>query len=299
MKVAYCRKYVYSLPPGHRFPMEKYSLLEKQLRHQNIIDEGDFFEPDLLNEDVILLTHTQQYLDKLNTLSLTRKEERAIGFPVRKSLIDRGKAIANGTIQCALYALGNRIGMNTAGGTHHAFSDHGEGFCVFNDFAVASNYLLDQNVVGKILIVDLDVHQGNGTAHIFQNENRVFTFSMHGANNYPLRKEESDLDIPLPDQTSDTDYLEILSRTLPKLIHEESPDLIFYLSGVDVIGQDKLGRLGLTIAGCRRRDDFVFTQCAEHDIPVAVSMGGGYASDIKLILEAHTNTYKAAVDIFG
>ena len=279
--------------------MEKYSLLEEQLRHQNIIDEGDFFEPELLNEDVILLTHTKDYLDKLNTLALTRKEERAIGFPVRKSLIDRGKAIANGTIQCALHALENRIGMNTAGGTHHAFSDHGEGFCVFNDFAVASNYLLDQNVVGKILIVDLDVHQGNGTAHIFQNENRVFTFSMHGANNYPLRKEKSDLDIPLPDQTSDSDYLDILSRSLPALIREVGPDLILYLSGVDVIGEDKLGRLGMTITGCRRRDEVVFTQCAEHDIPVAVSMGGGYASDIKLILEAHTNTYKAAVDIFG
>ena len=188
--------------------------------------------------------------------------------------------------------------MNIAGGTHHAFADHGEGFCVFNDFAIASNLLLERNKCSQILIIDLDVHQGNGTASIFKDESRVFTFSMHGEKNYPVRKEFSDLDLGLPDGTSDKVYLDLLKKTLPGLINKVQPDFIFYLSGVDILASDKLGRLGVSIDGCRERDRFVFEQCKEKDIPVAVSMGGGYSEEIRYIIDAHANTFRLAQEIF-
>ena len=213
-------------------------------------------------------------------------------------LVERGTHIANGTLQCALFAQQNGIGMNIAGGTHHAFSDHGEGFCVFNDIAIAANYLLVNHLAQKILIIDLDVHQGNGTANIFQNENRVFTFSMHGLKNYPLKKEQSDLDIGLPDKTEDVLYLKTLRETLPYLLDHVEPDFIFYLSGVDVLKTDKLGRLHLSIEGCKKRDRIVLESCKKHQIPVAVSMGGGYSEQLTYIVEAHANTFRLAQEVY-
>jgi len=298
LKIAYSPIYKYELPNGHRFPMIKYELIPEQLLYEGTIKEGNFFHPDAATEETILLTHDAKYWEKLKSQQLTAKEIRKIGFPMSSQLVKRGTHIANGTFQCALYAQQFGIAMNIAGGTHHSFTNHGEGFCVFNDIAIAANKLLSSNLVNKILIVDLDVHQGNGTAQIFRNENRVFTFSMHGAKNYPTKKEQSDLDIGLPDKTEDAFYLKTLRETLPYLIDQFEPDFIFYLSGVDVLKTDKLGRLNLSIEGCKERDKIVLESCRKNQIPVAVSMGGGYSERLTHIVEAHANTYRLAQEIY-
>lgn len=298
LKIAFSSIYKYQLPEGHRFPMEKYELIPAQLLYQGIIRQEQFFEPKPLEEKWILRTHCPDYWQSLKALTISPKAARKIGFPMSSNLIERGRVIAQGTIDCALYAMKYGVAMNVAGGTHHSYKDHGEGFCVLNDFAIASNYLLDKKLVEKILIVDLDVHQGNGTAKIFEEEPRVFTFSMHGSKNYPLHKEQSDLDIPLPDGTNDESYLSILKTKLPRLVKEVAPDIILYLSGVDVLASDKLGRLGMSIAGCQERDKIVFETAKLFQIPIAVSMGGGYSPKIADIVDAHTNTFKMAQDIF-
>lgn len=299
LRIAYSPVYKYELPKGHRFPMEKYELIPEQLLYEGTVHREQFFHPGQLPEHVILMTHTKTYWEKLRTLSLSRREIRDIGFPVTRRLVERGRYIAQGTIDCALYALEHGIAMNIAGGTHHAYAHRGEGFCVYNDFAIASRYLLSENIIEQILIVDLDVHQGNGNAHIFRDDRRVFTFSMHGERNYPLRKEKSDLDIGLPDKTGDEVYLETLAETLPRLVDTVRPGLIFYLSGVDVLGSDKLGRLDLTLDGCRQRDRYVFDLARKQSIPIAVSMGGGYSTQMNTLIEAHANTFRTANEIFN
>ncbi len=298
LKIAYSPIYKYELPEGHRFPMIKYELLPEQLLYEGTVTNDHFFHPDALDDELILLTHTQIYLDKLNHQQLDRKEIRNIGFPMSDVLVRRGKHIANGTIKCAEYAMEYGIAMNIAGGTHHSFSDRGEGFCLFNDIAIAANILLYRGQVSQILIIDLDVHQGNGTAKIFEHEPRVFTFSMHGEKNYPTRKEVSNLDIGLPDKTDDRLYLQTLKETLPKLIDQVQPDFIFYLSGVDVLESDKLGRLNLSRKGCKERDRLVLQTCKDYKIPVAVSMGGGYSPMMTDIIDAHANTFRVAQDIY-
>jgi acetoin utilization deacetylase AcuC-like enzyme len=212
--------------------------------------------------------------------------------------VEREVIIADGTIKASEYALAHGIAMNIAGGTHHAYTNRGEAFCLLNDQAIGARYLQHKGLAKKILIVDLDVHQGNGTAEIFQNDTSVFTFSMHGKSNYPFKKEKSDLDIALDNNTSDASYLEVLKDTLPKLIDQEQPDFIYYLCGVDVIATDKLGKLGLSVEGCKERDRFVLEQCKANSIPVMCSMGGGYSADIKIIVDAHANTFRLAQDLF-
>jgi len=298
LKIAFSPIYKYSLPEGHRFPMIKYELLPEQLLYEGTVEDINFFHPAALTEQVILETHDTVYWQKLKDLSLTAKEIRKIGFPLSAELITRGTHISQGTIDCALYAQKYGVALNIAGGTHHAFSDRGEGFCLLNDIAIASNYLLNQELADKILVVDLDVHQGNGTAKIFEHEERVFTFSMHGAKNYPTKKEQSNLDIGMPDKTEDEYFLQTLYDNLPRLIDQEKPDFIFYLSGVDVLATDKLGRLSMTLRGCKQRDIFVLQQCKINAIPVAISMGGGYSERIADIVEAHANTFRSAQDIF-
>lgn len=298
LKIAFSETYKYELPPGHRFPMEKYSLLPEQLLYEGTIGQENFFTPGMAEEQTILLTHDAYYWDKLNSLSLSSKEIRKIGFPMTPQLVKRGRIIAEGTIQCALFAIRSGISLNIAGGTHHSFADHGEGFCVFNDVAIACNYLLFHQIVSRIMIVDLDVHQGNGNAKIFENEPRVFTFSMHGAKNYPLRKERSDVDVELDDHTDDRTYLRVLNNTLPALLDMFQPEMIFYISGVDVIKSDKLGRLALSIQGCKERDKTVFRLAKANHIPVAVSMGGGYSVRLAEIIDAHANTFRLAQEIF-
>jgi len=298
LKIAYSPIYKYSLPEGHRFPMMKYELLPEQLLYEGTVEEDSFFHPMALTESVILDTHDATYWQKLKNLSLTAKEIRKIGFPLSEELITRGTHISQGTIDCSLFAQKFGVALNIAGGTHHAFADYGEGFCLLNDIAIASNYLLNLQLARKILVVDLDVHQGNGTAKIFEQEDRVFTFSMHGAKNYPTKKENSDLDIGMPDKTEDEHYLQTLYNTLPQLIDQVRPDFIFYLSGVDVLATDKLGRLSMTLDGCKERDIFVLKQCKLNNIPVAVSMGGGYSERIADIIDAHANTFRSAQDIY-
>jgi len=278
--------------------MIKYELLPEQLLYEGTITKDAFFQPDALTNEEIKLTHCETYIDKLDNLMLSRKEVRDIGFPLRKDLIIRGKHISKGTYLCAKNAQQYGISMNTAGGTHHAFRDRGEGFCVLNDFAIASNLLLDRGEVDQILIVDLDVHQGNGNAKIFEDDPRVFTFSMHGEKNYPLRKQESNLDIGLPDNADGDLYLKHLMNVLPRLIDEVQPDFIFYLAGVDILSSDKLGRLSVSKHDCHLRDKYVLQCCKENNIPVAVSMGGGYSERISDIVDAHANTFRAAQEIF-
>lgn len=298
LKIAFSPVYKYELPAKHRFPMEKYELIPEQLLYEGTITEDNFFHPALLPEAEILRTHDAEYWHKLKTQTLSRKEERAIGFPMSEKLVTRGRHIASGTLEGAAYARQYGIAMNIAGGTHHSFTYKGEGFCVLNDIAIAADYALHTGQSRKILIVDLDVHQGNGTAQIFRNNSAVFTFSMHGAKNYPGRKEKSDLDIGLPDKTEDAPYLKILKDTLPRLLDEQMPDLVFYLSGVDVLATDKLGRLAMTREGCRERDRFVLQSCSDLNLPLVVSMGGGYSERLADITEAHANTFRLAQEIF-
>ncbi len=298
LKIAFSDIYKYRLPAGHRFPMVKYELLPEQLIYEGTIGEENLFKPGSLSDDQILMTHTEEYLNKLKSLTLSKKEERNIGFPVREDLIIRGRTISHGTYECALYALKYGVAMNIAGGTHHAYADRGEGFCIFNDMAISSNLLLHAGIVNQILFVDLDVHQGNGNAFIFRNDNRVFTFSMHGEKNYPHRKETSDLDIGVPDKIEDEPYLKLLMETLPTLIQDVQPEIIFFQSGVDILSTDKLGRLSVSMEGCRNRDQFVFNQAKLNNIPIVAVMGGGYSVNIKDIIEAHANTFRSAQYIF-
>ncbi len=298
LKIAFSPIYRYELPEGHRFPMAKYELLPEQLLWEGTVTDSHFFHPELLTEKVALLTHTPEWWAKMNELQLSEREIRAIGFPVNEHFVRRGRHISNGTLECTLWAMQHGCAMNIAGGTHHAFADRGEGFCCFNDQAVAANWLLDRGLAQKILIVDLDVHQGNGTAKIFEHEPRVFTFSMHGARNYPIRKEQSNLDIGLPDGMEDEAYLKILRETLPRLADEFEPDFVFFQSGVDILATDKLGRLNISREGCRERDRIVFAFCKTNRLPVVASMGGGYSPRIADIVEAHANTFRVAQELF-
>jgi acetoin utilization deacetylase AcuC-like enzyme len=298
LKIAFDPIYAHPLPEGHRFPMLKYELIPAQLLHEGIITKENLFSPGLLTEDIIVKTHDQDYWHQLRDLTLSPKDQRRTGFPLSARLIEREIRIARGTIDGCSFAFTHGVAFNVAGGTHHAGSNWGEGFCLLNDQAIAANYLLYNNLAKSILIIDLDVHQGNGTAQIFENEARVFTFSMHGDKNFPFRKERSDLDIPLADGVGDDEYLDILYNTLPGLIDQHRPDFIFYLSGVDILDTDKLGKLALTKEGCKARDKFVFEQCIANNIPVQVCMGGGYSPQIKDIVEAHCNTFKIAIDLY-
>ena len=298
LKIAYNPIYCHPLPEGHRFPMLKYELIPEQLIYEGTCTEENFFSPTEVAKHWVLGVHDEKYFNDLLSLNLDPKMERRIGFPISEMLVMRELVITQGTIDCCHFALKNGISMNIAGGTHHAYANKGEGFCLLNDVAIAANYLLENQIVNKILVVDLDVHQGNGTAVIFQNEPRVFTFSMHGKENYPLKKENSDLDIELPTYCEDEQYLHILFKTLPQLIDRQKPEFIFFISGVDILASDKLGKLKVSMEGCRRRDEFVFEQAIKHKIPIVVSMGGGYSPRISDIVEAHCNTFRLAEKMY-
>ncbi|MEP6847130.1 MAG: histone deacetylase [Panacibacter sp.] len=299
IKIAYDEIYAHPLPEGHRFPMSKYELIPEQLLHEGTMMAGNFFAPQQCAEEIVLLTHNKIYFEKLINQTLSAAEQRKIGFPQSPQLTQRELVITQGTIDCCMHALQFGVALNIAGGTHHAFADRGEGFCLLNDIAVAANDLLRQKIAKQILIIDLDVHQGNGTAKIFEDEPRVFTFSMHGAHNYPFHKERSDLDIPLKDGTDDNTYQSLLKENLVAIIEKIKPDFAFFLSGVDILYTDKYGKLKISMAGCKQRDHFVFTTLKNYHIPVAVAMGGGYSPKVKTIVEAHCNTFRTAVDIYG
>lgn len=297
--IAFDPIYAHPLPEGHRFPMLKYELIPAQLLHEGTLSENAFFAPAALPEETILRTHDAGYWNRMKALELTPREMRAIGFPLSSPLVEREVRILQGTLDCARISESTGVALNVAGGTHHAFADKGEGFCLLNDFAVAANKLLSENPAERILICDLDVHQGNGTAALFSGNAGVFTFSMHGAHNYPFRKEKSTLDIGLPDGISGKEYLNILQKHLPQIIDTFRPTRLFYLSGVDVLSTDKFGKLSLTRTECAERDLYVLQTARRHSLPVAVAMGGGYSPEIKDIVEAHCNTFRLAVDVFG
>lgn len=298
LPIAYHPIYKHPLPEGHRFPMIKYELLPQQLLHEGTALPSDFFEPEVCELEPIFAIHQKEYVDQLLALKIEPKAVRKVGFPLSAALVERELRITKGTIVGAQKAFKTKVAFNIAGGTHHAYSTHGEAFCLLNDQAVAAQFLLDQKLAKKILIVDLDVHQGNGTAEIFRNNPNVFTFSTHGRTNYPFKKEISDLDIAFEDKTTDAEFLKTIAKIIPQLIEEQKPDFIFYLAGVDILDSDKLGKLGCSLEGCKKRDEIVFSLCDKYEIPVQVSMGGGYSPEIKTIIEAHANTFRTAKSIF-
>lgn len=299
IKIAYHPIYAHPLPEGHRFPMIKYELIPEQLLHEGLITTENIFNPAIATETEALMGHTESYWEQLKYLALPRQEQRRIGFPLTPRLLERELRIVQGTIDGALNAVENHLAFNVAGGTHHAGSNWGEGFCLLNDQAIAANYLLAKDIAKRILIIDLDVHQGNGTAEIFKKNTQVFTFSMHGEKNFPFRKERSSLDIPLPDGVEDDDYLNILDQQLKQPLIDFAPDFVFYQAGVDVLATDKLGKLNLSLQGCKERDIMVMQWCKKHGFPLQISMGGGYSVDIRVIVNAHCNTFKQGFEIFA
>lgn len=298
LKIAWSPLYKHPLPEGHRFPMEKYELIPEQLIYEGTIGEENLYLPGELELETILRTHDEQYWNKLINQKLSLREQRRTGFPLSPLLVKRAVTIPMGTIQNVLFAQQYGVSMNVAGGTHHAFKDRGEGFCLLNDIAIAVNELMYKGILSRPMIVDLDVHQGNGTAAIFALNPLVFTFSMHCEVNYPLKKEISDKDIALPAYTTDKTYLNYLKNTLPEIVNFHQPDFIFYLSGVDILETDKLGKLSISREGCKLRDEYVFSFCKQNQIPVTVCLGGGYSPLLKDIIEAHCNTFRIAQEIY-
>ena len=298
LKIIHHPSYIHPLASTHRFLMVKYELIPQQLLHEGVVEKENFEKPDLADFNTCILAHDKNYVSSLFNLQVNPKMVRRIGFPMSEELIDRERYILNGTIASAQYALQYGVSFNTAGGTHHAGYDYGEGFCLMNDQAVAAQYLLNNGFCSKILIIDLDVHQGNGTAHIFKDNDQVFTFSMHGAKNFPFIKEQSDLDVELDDGVEDEAYLSLLSFHLQRLFDRVKPDFVFYQAGDDILSSDKLGKLKVSLSGCKERDYMVFKMCSHMGVPVQVSMGGGYSAEIRYIIDAHVQTYKTAINIF-
>ncbi len=299
IKLAFSDKYIYELPEGHRFPIAKYILVKEQLLYRGEIVPEQLYDPGLCPPELITGIHSPAYWQQLENLSLSPKEIRRIGIPLSALSLKRAQNSVAGTIASTSEAFRTGLGINIGGGTHHAYAGHGEGFCILNDIAIAARYLLERRKAGKILIVDLDVHQGNGTAAIFQQEERVFTFSIHGKENYPLHKEQSDLDIALPSGTGDREYLHILGARLPDLIQNVRPDFVFYQAGVDVLKTDKLGKLSLSKEGCLQRDLLVINSCKTKELPLVITMGGGYSSRLADVVDAHTHTFAAALQVYG
>jgi acetoin utilization deacetylase AcuC-like enzyme len=297
MRVCYTPRYYADIGEGHVFPIRKFELVRDRLVAEGTLSPAEIYEPREASVEDVLLVHTEDYVTRLRAGALTPREVRRLGLPWSKALVRRSFLATAGTIAAARAALAEGVGANLAGGTHHAFPDHGEGFCVLNDVAVAVRVLGRDRAVRRAAVVDLDVHQGNGTAHIFAEDPSVFTFSMHGAKNYPLFKLRSTLDVELADGTADEEYLETLARSLPR-VFEHAPDLVFYLAGADPFTGDKLGRLSLSIEGLRARDELVLGECRARGVPVVTVMSGGYAADIQDTVEIHCNTVRAAKRVF-
>jgi acetoin utilization deacetylase AcuC-like enzyme len=297
VKIFYSDRYTIPLPDGHRFPMEKYRLIRLALLRERALRDEELVEPALPSAERLMLAHSEKYVHDVTGGLLTDFEIRKLGFPWSAELVARSYATVGGALEAADEALRNGVSGNLAGGTHHAFADAGEGYCVFNDLAVVSKYLLHIQKARRIAIVDLDVHQGNGNSAILGNDERVFIFSMHGAKNYPFRKVPSTIDIDLPDNTSDREFLDTLRDYLPK-VFAFKPDIVLYQAGVDPLREDSLGRLALTHDGLIERDRMVLAACKKHGIPVSLALGGGYAKPIDLTVDAHVGTYKAVREIF-
>jgi acetoin utilization deacetylase AcuC-like enzyme len=283
-------KYTFPLPDGHRFPIAKYALLRDRVLAEGIVPAETMHDPSRVSREDLLLVHTADYIDRFTSGRLSVEEERRLGFPWSELLVERSYRAAGGTSEAARFALDHGVAMNLAGGTHHAFPGHGEGFCVFNDVAVAIRALQRDKKLDRALVVDLDVHQGNGTHAVFAEDPSVFTFSMHGDRNYPFRKVPGGLDVDLHDRMGDDEYLSLLMDALPKVVASARPDLVVYLAGADPHENDRLGRLSLTFDGLARRDSFVLDQCREVGLPVVVTIAGGYGKSIDETVQVHLNT---------
>lgn len=297
LNISYNDIYILDLPENHRFPMLKYELIPQQLIYEGIVNKENFFSPKPVEDYWISKAHDTNYIKKLNDLKLSKSEIRKTGFPLTKKLVEREYIITQGTLDCVDYAINYGAAANIAGGTHHSFRDRGEGFCLFNDVATASFYAMEKYKMDSILVIDLDVHQGNGTASIFKNIKEVFTFSMHGERNYPFQKEISDLDIPLEDGIQGEEYLLLLDESIQKIQNKIIPQLIFFVSGVDILDTDKLGRLKVSREDCKKRDDMIFEFAQNYKIPIVTVMGGGYSEKIYDIVEAHCNTFKSMINL--
>ncbi|MFL5617382.1 MAG: histone deacetylase [Gemmatimonadaceae bacterium] len=287
-------RYTFPLPEGHRFPVAKYAMLREAVIAQGIVPVDHVLDPPRAADDALALVHTPEYVRRFREGALDAAELRRLGFPWSPALVERSYRAVGGTIEAARYALANGISMNLAGGTHHAFPGHGEGFCVFNDVAVAIRLLQRDGLVRRAAVVDLDVHQGNGTHAIFAGDGDVYTFSMHGGKNYPFHKVAGTLDVELADGTGDDVYLGVLHETLPRVLAASSPDLVVYIAGADPFEGDRLGRLALTFDGLARRDALVLDSCREVGIPVAITIGGGYGRHIEDTVAAHARTVRIA-----
>jgi acetoin utilization deacetylase AcuC-like enzyme len=294
LPIIYHPDYVVPLPSGHRFPMEKFRLLAEMLLADQVADSTQFHTPKLPPSEWIELVHTPDYVQAYCNGTLDAKAQRRIGLPWSQALANRTCIAVGGTILTAQLALSTGLACNTAGGTHHAFPSFGSGFCIFNDLAVAARVLQKQGLIQKVLIIDLDVHQGDGTACIFQNDQSVFTFSMHCEANFPAKKQISDLDVPLPAGLEDDDYLQTLDRYLPDLLTQVKPDLVFYDAGVDTHAGDRLGKLAMSDTGLFRREMQVLSTCLAKGYPVACVIGGGYSENLKELVYRHSLLHRAA-----
>lgn len=294
MRAFYSDHFVLPLPEGHKFPMAKYSRLRERIIAERLVPPEDLHEAPAADWSELELVHDPAYVHAVRNGTVAKDIQRRIGFPWSPQMVERSRRSVGATIAAAGVAVEEGVSANLAGGTHHAFADRGEGFCVFNDVAVAARLLQRDDHARRIAIVDLDVHQGNGTASIFNGDDSVFTFSMHGEKNFPFKKEISDLDVALADGTSDDEYLSLLRLHLREVLNRHQPDFVFYLAGADPYEGDRLGRLKVTIEGLRERDRIVLNACSTAGLPVAISMSGGYANDIDAIVTIHTNTIQTA-----
>ena len=299
MKLFYTDVFVLPLPAGHRFPMEKYSRLRAALLASGDFAEDDFHLPHATTDDELARAHDRAYIERVSRGQLSKKEQKAIGFPWSEGMVERSRRSAGATLGACRAALEDGIAANLAGGTHHAFRDRGEGFCVFNDAAVAARAMHAEGRARRVLVVDCDVHQGNGTASILRGDDCIFTFSIHGARNFPFAKEQSDLDIELPDGCCDEAYLQRLDEGLATALDLARPDLVIYLAGADPYRDDRFGRLGLTIGGLAERDRRVLAATKSSDVPTALAMAGGYAREIGDTVSIHANTVRLARRIWS
>ena len=297
MKVFYSDHFVLPLPEGHRFPMVKYSMLRERVARDGICGPGELLTPRAVTEEEILRAHASDYLKRVASGTLTEKEVRRIGFPWSQKMVERSRRASGGTLGACLAALDEGFAANLAGGTHHAFSDRGEGYCVLNDSAIAARAVQAAGLMERAIIIDTDVHQGNGTAAILRGDPTVFTFSVHGAKNFPFQKEVSDLDAPLPDGAGDTEFLAALERGLEMALDAANASLAIYLAGADPFEGDRLGRLSVSKSGLAERDRIVLEACRERGIPVAVTMAGGYASEVGDTVDVHFQSIRRAADL--
>ena len=297
MKVFYSDHFVLPLPEGHRFPMIKYSMLRESVAASSICGPEEMIVPNPVSDAEILRSHEEGYLRRVASGTLTEREMRRIGFPWSKRMVERSRRASGGTLGACLAALEDGFAANLAGGTHHAFADRGEGYCVLNDSAIAARAVQAEGLVERIVVVDTDVHQGNGTAAIVRSDATIYTLSIHGAKNFPFRKEESDLDLALPDGADDGEFLDALADGLERALEESRAELAIYLAGADPFEDDRLGRLSVSKEGLAERDSLVLESCRERGIPVAVTMAGGYARYVEDTVEIHLQSIEKAATL--